>query len=237
MNGYIKILMPTFAVALLAMSGCDQKVMGENETLTFQAHQCGAYTLGCTLKKPIAVGGTVDVRIDGKFVNEDLELVAEDSSLFIIEPSDTGNPTRFLIRAMGSGSTHLQAVDEFGTVVDQVPVRTVSSDRLRIRPLAHMNEELNTFEDGVDTWRVPVGKNLSFFVGPDVGDKWDGMGKMEYEIVEMSQEIEDAIGENDSTDVAAGLFAFKAPLGMHEMVLRNTDQTLELRVSFIGEVM
>jgi hypothetical protein len=222
-------------IMLVTLSGCDIRMVGENGTLSFHPSDCGAYTLGCHLDKPIMIGSTVEVRLDGDFGGETVELVSEDSSLFAIEPSESGNPTRFLVRATGVGGAHLLAVDKSGEAIDQIFVSTFESDGLRLRALGNLPKEPDTEVNDVQTFNVPMHKTVSFLLGPDVGDEWNGMGKMSYQILDASEELAEAIAERDDNDVEGGLIAFTMPEGTHQLVLGTADESLQLHVIFVGE--
>jgi hypothetical protein len=220
---------------LVTLVGCDIKMIGENKTLSFHPSDCGAYTLGCHLDKPIALGSTVEVRINGTVDTEGLELVSEDSTLFAIEPSKSGHPRRFIVRAMGVGGGRLLAVDKSGETIDRIFVNTVESDRLRLRTLGNLPQEPEIEVNDVQTFNVSVNKTVSFLVGPDVGNEWNAMGKFSYQILAASEALVEAIAERDDVDVASGLIGFTMPEGTHELVLGTADESLQLNILFVGE--
>ena len=236
MMGTHRLFLALASSALLLLTGCDFKLIGQKGVIDFHPDDCGSYTLGCSFEKPIAVGGTIEVRLDGDFGSSKLTLRPEDETLLSVTPSESGNPTRFTVRAQGSGTTLLKAVNQQGDVVDQITVETLAIDALRVRPFTHMQEESETDIDGSQVFRVPQDKVVAFWIGPDVGDDWDGMGKFVYELVDAPQVLKVAMeAEAESNDVESGFIAFRMPEGSHQLVLGTTDGAHLLSVLFVSE--
>ena len=233
-NAYVLALSLSVA-ALFLLSACDFKMVGEQGVVDFHPDDCGPYTLGCNFDKPVVVGGALEVRLDGNFGSSELSLRPEDSTIFSVKSSETGNPTRFTVEAVGVGGTHLMAVDEFGETVDQIFVETASFDGLRLRPFTNLPSEPESDVDGVQTFRVPQAKVVSFFVGPDVGDEWQGMGKLTFQLLSASEELKAAMDAEESNSVEDGFLVFRMPEGTHNLIVATADGALELELVLIAE--
>ena len=89
--------------------------------------------------------------------------------------------------------------------------------------------------DGVQTFRVPQAKVVSFFVGPDVGDEWQGMGKLTFQLLSASEELKAAMDAEESNSVEDGFLVFRMPEGTHNLIVATADGALELELVLIAE--
>ena len=223
------------AAALMLLSGCDIRAIGQKGVLEFHPDDCGGYTLGCDFKKPLAVGGTLEFRLKGPMVESGLMVESDEPSKVSVVPSESGDPVQFKIQALGSGDATLTVIDDRGDFVDSILVKTIDVDALRLRPFTNLPDEPETDVEGYQTYRVPAEKMVSFWAGPDVGDDWKGMGKFAYEILDVSQDLAAAMDAEESNNIEEGFFAFRMPEGSHQFVLGTADGAHVLDVLFIAE--
>lgn len=227
-------LLATFAVGLTA---CELKITGEKETLTFQAAECGGLFPVCTLEKTIAVGGSVTVKLDGRLDLEDITLISEDSELFAVKTHPGGVNGQFIITATAAGSTHLQAIDGNGLLVDEVVIRGVVVEHLEMTPLSAMEEMMNEATPDLRTFQVEAGKEAVFLVGPDFGEAGEGMGNFDYTVATDSEALNESLAAASPEVLGGmerGLFQIVMPTeaGTHLVVISAVEGVLELAIEF-----
>ena len=224
----------TLVMACLSQ-GCDVKRIGEEGLLTFHPDNCGTYALGCSFDKPIAVGGSIEVRLSQNLEGEELMLRVGDSTRFDVKPTPSGASRTFEVTALSSGETALSAVNQAGESVDHVAIKAVDMESLRLRPFTNLSDEPDDSIDGVDTYFIAEGKLVSFWVGPDVGGEWQGMGRFSFALVEASAALEEAIQAEESTDIKQGFVAFRMPSGDQSLALATLDGEHVIQLAFVSD--
>jgi len=221
--------------AMTVLGGCDRLVEGDLGTVSFAAHVCGAYSLGCTLEKAIVVGGTVEVSLDGDGA-AGRELVSQDPGILSLDPMGAAGGV-YLATGRAAGQTLLRAVDpDTGEVTDEVSVEVVQASDLGILALnSGMERDLAADSDGKQVWRVVAGKVMGFFVLPEVAESSTFMGNFPLEVVSMSEEIASSMASLEGIDAEQGLLGFEVPAGTYDLTMQTGDGFLELNARFIAE--
>ncbi|MBT8493888.1 MAG: hypothetical protein KJO07_12620 [Deltaproteobacteria bacterium] len=216
------------ALTCLAPLGCNQSETGAAGNIRFTPNNCGRPG-GCDFNDGIAVGGLIDVTIDGigGFPTAGLDLYSDDPNVFDVVPTaDVASQPAWEIVANGDGIARLYAEDGVGDVdFIEVDVRTVAGLTL-INTIGNAVGPQDGAPDYDEIWTIQGGDALVFWVYPvdDLGINM--MGRFEYTVT-LDPDIEDNL---DNLEPESGRLAWTAPLGSgaYEATFDNGDDFIDV---------
>ena len=189
---------------------------------------------GCDLDSGLAVGGSLDLSLQGKngLDVSDLRLVSSAPWLVEVRPNGfDGLVPTFSLLGNAAGLADLIVVDRYGYEVDYLPVEVATIADFDVTVVA--DGMIESLSSGIRTFEVNAGAQVTVHV--------DGTsrGQVLMGEVQLLAELDAAIATSlaPASDPARGDLSFTAPLGNHDVVFTAPGGTrVQLRIVGRGVV-
>ena len=204
---------------------------GENGAAIFRVFDCGAYAMPCSFDHSLVTHTSARVLLEGFPTTIVPVIEVEDPGVVAIEPEPDSTMPGVLLRAIAPGQTRLVALTSEGVPVNAVDIRVVSSKGLAILPLSE--RMVRASDDGeTQRWQVPSDESLSLYLVPEVEETAQVMGKIDIDVIDVSEDILTSMVEVSGSHIGLGVLAFTVPEGDHPFIVESPDGAWSLRAVF-----